>query len=188
MSGLCVQKAFTWMASEQDLIPPRNHFWTTSKRQDVAIQWIIPAVMQTVTMKMSLFHSTTKVGVNARRMVITWPVSTKVTAMNLNVLTSSDAVNIYWEEIVEMVSFELGEELRKMFFRLVTSVGWRKILRQDEKTSFLIYWEVQMLKTVIILLYNYFFIQKETKIKKDFLGESLISQSCDASEVRLKRF
>ena len=43
-------------------------------------------------------------------------------------------------------------------------------------------------KTVIILLYNYFFIQKETKIKKDFLGESLISQSCDASEVRLNRF
>ena len=27
---------------------------------------------------------------------------------------------------VEMVSFELGEELRKMFFRLVTSVGQRK--------------------------------------------------------------
>ena len=26
-------------------------------------------------------------------------------------------------EIVEMVSFELDEELRKMFFRLVTSVG-----------------------------------------------------------------
>ena len=26
-------------------------------------------------------------------------------------------------EIVEMVSFELGEELRNMFFRLVTSVG-----------------------------------------------------------------
>ena len=25
-----------------------------------------------------------------------------------------------------MVSFELGEELRKMFFRLVTSVGQRK--------------------------------------------------------------
>ena len=29
-------------------------------------------------------------------------------------------------EIVEMVSFELGEELRKMFFRLVTSMGQRK--------------------------------------------------------------
>ena len=29
-------------------------------------------------------------------------------------------------EIVEVVSFELGEELRKMFFRLVTSVGQRK--------------------------------------------------------------
>ena len=27
---------------------------------------------------------------------------------------------------VEMVNFELGEELRKMFFRLVTSVGQRK--------------------------------------------------------------
>ena len=27
---------------------------------------------------------------------------------------------------VEMVSFELGEELRKMFFRLVASVGQRK--------------------------------------------------------------
>ena len=26
-------------------------------------------------------------------------------------------------EIVEMVSFELDEELRKMFFRVVTSVG-----------------------------------------------------------------
>ena len=29
-------------------------------------------------------------------------------------------------EIVEMVSFELREELRKMFFRLVTSMGQRK--------------------------------------------------------------
>ena len=27
---------------------------------------------------------------------------------------------------VEMVSFELSEELRKMFFRLVTSMGQRK--------------------------------------------------------------
>ena len=123
MSGLCVQKVFTWMASEPNLIAPMIHFWTTSMGQDVAIQRITPAVMETVTMKMLLFHSTTKVGVNARRMVITWPVSTKVTAMTLTVLTSSNAVNIYWEEIVEMVSFELGEELRKMFFRLVTSVG-----------------------------------------------------------------
>ena len=29
-------------------------------------------------------------------------------------------------EIVEMVSFELREELRKMFFHLVTSMGQRK--------------------------------------------------------------
>ena len=142
MSGLCVQKAFTWMASEQDLIPPRNHFWTTSKRQDVAIQWIIPAVMQTVTMKMSLFHSTTKVGVNARRMVITWPVSTKVTAMNLTVLTSSNAVNISWE--------------------------------------------LQMLKTVIILFPS---ISLYKKRPKERLSWRIFNfQSCDASKVRLNRF
>ena len=36
---------------------------------------------------------------------------------------------------VEMVSFELGEELRKMFFRLVTSVGQRKILSPHEKSN-----------------------------------------------------
>ena len=130
MSGLCVQKAFTWMASEQDLLTTCNHFWTTSKRQDVAIQRIIPAVMKTVTMKMLLFHSTPKVGVNARRMVITWPVSTKVTAMNLTVLTSSNAVNISWE--------------------------------------------LQMLKTVIILFPSISLYKKRPK--KDFLGESLISK------------
>ena len=34
-----------------------------------------------------------------------------------------------------MVSFELDEELRKMFFRLVTSVGWRKILSPHEESN-----------------------------------------------------
>ena len=34
-----------------------------------------------------------------------------------------------------MVSFELGEELRKMFFRLVTSVGQRKILSPYEESN-----------------------------------------------------
>ena len=34
-----------------------------------------------------------------------------------------------------MVSFELGEELRKMFFRLVTSVGQRKILSPHEESN-----------------------------------------------------
>ena len=34
-----------------------------------------------------------------------------------------------------MVSFELGEELRKMFFRLVTSVGQRKILSPPEESN-----------------------------------------------------
>ena len=38
-------------------------------------------------------------------------------------------------EIVEMVSFELDEELRKMFFRLVTSVGQRTILSPHEESS-----------------------------------------------------
>ena len=38
-------------------------------------------------------------------------------------------------EIVEMVSFELDEELRKMLFRLVTSVGYRKILSPHEESS-----------------------------------------------------
>ena len=33
---------------------------------------------------------------------------------------------MFFDRKVEMVSFELGEELRKMFFRLVTSVGQRK--------------------------------------------------------------
>ena len=121
--ALC-PKAFTWMASEQDLLTPGNYFWTTSKRQDVAIQRIIPAVMKTVTMKMLLFHSTPKVGVNARRMVITWPVSTKVTAMNLTVLTSSDAVNISWELqmlktviiLFPTISLYKKETKRKTFF------------------------------------------------------------------------
>ena len=36
---------------------------------------------------------------------------------------------------VEMVSFELGEELRKMVFRLVTSVGQRKILSPHEESN-----------------------------------------------------
>ena len=36
---------------------------------------------------------------------------------------------------VEMVSFELVEELRKMFFRLVTSVGQRKILSPHEESN-----------------------------------------------------
>ena len=34
-----------------------------------------------------------------------------------------------------MASFELGEELRKMFFRLVTSVGQRKILSPHEESN-----------------------------------------------------
>ena len=34
-----------------------------------------------------------------------------------------------------MVSFELDEELRKMFFRLVTSVGQRKILSPHEESN-----------------------------------------------------
>ena len=34
-----------------------------------------------------------------------------------------------------MVSFELGEELRKMFFSLVTGVGWRKILSPHEESN-----------------------------------------------------
>ena len=33
---------------------------------------------------------------------------------------------MFFDRKVEMVSFELSEELRKMFFRLVTSVGQRK--------------------------------------------------------------
>ena len=36
---------------------------------------------------------------------------------------------------VEMVSFELGEELRKMFFRLDTNVGQRKILNLHEESN-----------------------------------------------------
>ena len=34
-----------------------------------------------------------------------------------------------------MVSFELGEELRKMCFRLVTSVGQRNILSPHEESN-----------------------------------------------------
>ena len=34
-----------------------------------------------------------------------------------------------------MVSFELGEELRKMFFRLDTNVGQRKILNLHEESN-----------------------------------------------------
>ena len=41
-----------------------------------------------------------------------------------------------------MASFELGEELRKMFFRLVTSVGQRK-------TSFLILQRAQNLPSLL---------------------------------------
>ena len=37
--------------------------------------------------------------------------------------------------IIEMVSYELGKELRKMFFHLVTSVGQRKILSPHEESN-----------------------------------------------------
>ena len=35
-------------------------------------------------------------------------------------------INTFFIEIVDMASFQLGEELRRWFFRLVTSVGQRK--------------------------------------------------------------
>ena len=34
-----------------------------------------------------------------------------------------------------MVNFELGEELREMFFRIVTSVGQRKILSSHDESN-----------------------------------------------------
>ena len=40
-----------------------------------------------------------------------------------------------FDKKVEMVSFKLGEELRKMFFCLVTSVGQRKILSPHEESN-----------------------------------------------------
>ena len=40
-----------------------------------------------------------------------------------------------FDKKVEMVSFKLGEELRKMFFRLITSVGQRKILSPHEESN-----------------------------------------------------
>ena len=42
---------------------------------------------------------------------------------------------MFFDRKVEMVSFELGEELRKMFFRLVTSVGQEKILSPHEESN-----------------------------------------------------
>ena len=47
-----------------------------------------------------------------------------------------------------MVSFELGEELRKMFFRLVTSMGQRK-------TSFLILHRAQNLPSLLFCQKHY---------------------------------
>ena len=41
---------------------------------------------------------------------------------------------MFFDRKVEMVSFELGEELRKMFFRLVTSVEQRKLLSPHEES------------------------------------------------------
>ena len=38
-------------------------------------------------------------------------------------------------EIREMISFELGKEIKKDFFRLVTSVGERKILSIHEESN-----------------------------------------------------
>ena len=40
-------------------------------------------------------------------------------------ISNVDSV-MFFDRKVEMVNFELGEELRKMFFHLVTSVGQRK--------------------------------------------------------------
>ena len=51
-----------------------------------------------------------------------------------NLISNVDSV-MFLIEIEEIVSFELDEELRKMFFRLVTSVGLRKILSPHEESS-----------------------------------------------------
>ena len=48
---------------------------------------------------------------------------------------NSEVRQQFWVEIIEMVSFELGKELRKMFFRPVTSVGQGKILSPHEKSN-----------------------------------------------------
>ena len=58
------------------------------------------------------------------------PLSHQDSSMITRVLHTAMISNVdsvmFLIEIVEMVSFELDEELRKMFFRLVTSVGQRK--------------------------------------------------------------
>ena len=63
--------------------------------------------------------------------------------------------NYFKLEIVEMVRFQLGKELRKMFFRLVTSVGQRKkILSPHVSSSFLILYRAKNLPSLLFLSKN----------------------------------
>ena len=64
-----------------------------------AVPRIIPIwVVETVTMKMLPVRSIQEVGANSRGQVITWPVSTRTTAVILTALTNSGAAR--WRKVI----------------------------------------------------------------------------------------
>ena len=96
MSGRCVQLVTTWTAS--DWARDHLHTYNTLTRHNAAIHRVTLIVTSTVTIKMSPIRSTTRVGVNASRLDITWPASTKAAATTFTALKSSDAAR--WRNVI----------------------------------------------------------------------------------------
>ena len=96
ISGRFVPVGITWMAS--DLGAVNQDSCQTLRKGNAAVPRIILIVMKTVTMKMLAVHSIQEVGANASGQVITWPVSTRATAMSLTALTNADAAR--WRKVI----------------------------------------------------------------------------------------
>ena len=79
MSGRFALLGITWMASGLGAV--HQHSCRILRRGNAAVLRIIPIVMKTVTMKMLAARSIQEVGANASGQVITWPASTRATAM-----------------------------------------------------------------------------------------------------------
>ena len=96
MSGRFAPLGITWMASGLGAV--HQHSCRILRRGDAAVLRIIPIVMKTVTMKMLAVHSIQEVGANASGQAITWPASTRATAMIFIALKNSDAVR--WRKVI----------------------------------------------------------------------------------------
>ena len=95
-SGCFALLGITWMVFDFNVI--LQHSCRTLTMGNAAVLRIIPIVMKTVTMKMLAVRSTQEVGANASGQVITWPVSTRATAMIFIALKNSDAVR--WRKVI----------------------------------------------------------------------------------------